>query len=143
MNCRISLRYGRTALYTSRARMMSTPRTKTTLSKGRNATAPAGLRQIVLSAARVRICCTPTRRRIGRTSIDTARWKRLTVYRFGENSCYFLRECSMLSCGFAAKRLFEIVGYVSSNKNAFAIRHVWLLRGLMDVGNRAKHLLRI
>jgi len=45
------------------------------------------------------------------------------MYRFSENSRYLLRKRAMLGGGFAAKRLFEVAWYVSSDKNAFAIRH--------------------
>jgi hypothetical protein len=83
------------------------------------------LRQVVLSPAWVRVCCTPSRWRIRRAPVDAAGRERLTVYRFGENSRYLLRKRSMLGCGFAAKRFFEVVRYVSSDKNAFAIRHLF------------------
>ena len=43
---------------------------------------------------------------------------------FGENSRYLLRKRSVLGSCFAAKRFFEVVGYVSSDKNAFAICHL-------------------
>jgi hypothetical protein len=54
------------------------------------------------------------------------------MYRFGENARYLLRKRSMLGGCFAAERLFEVVRYVGSDKNAFAIRHGLAPWGLME-----------
>jgi hypothetical protein len=110
----------------------SIPKIKTALSKGPECDSPESLRQIVLSPARVGIGCTPSRRRIRGAPVNAAGRERLTVYRFGENSRYLLRKRSMLGCCFAAKRLFEVVRYVGSDKNAFAIRHCLAPWGLME-----------
>jgi hypothetical protein len=48
------------------------------------------------------------------------------MHRLSQNARDFLRKSPVLGCCFATQRLFQVIGHVGSNKNAFAIGHfVW------------------
>jgi hypothetical protein len=57
-------------------------------------------------------------------AIDASRRQAFTMNRFFEDSSYLLREGAMFCSGASTKRLFQVIGYICSNENAFAISHL-------------------
>lgn len=90
------------------------------------------LRQVILAAARMWIAGAPPGRRVRRAAIDAAGGQATTVYRLSQDTGNFLRKSPVFRGCFAAQRLFQVIWYVSTNKNAFAIGHfVW---GSLETG---------
>jgi len=48
------------------------------------------------------------------------------VYSFFEDASYLLRERSVFGSGATPQRLFKVIWYVGTDKNSFAIRHLFV-----------------